>query len=153
MSVLTSSSFRSLLFFLKDHRRWPSVQWASRYFRLRSSTSWAATKIRKMTWPPAEGVAREAEGTCCGRPSCWQWGRPPFARQKKGRSLAPDSRLPSLRPRGSGVIFFAPKPRARGALGGFGTSEIAIAVLKLCPGDPCVRARLAAAATCAKTRA
>ena len=54
--------------------------------------------------------------------------------------------------RGAGVIFFAPKPRARGALGGSGTSEIAIAVLKLCPGDPCVRARHAAAATCAKTQ-
>ena len=50
------------------------------------------------------------------------------------------------------LIFSAPKPRARGALGGFGTSEIAIAVLKLCPGDPCVRARHAAAATCAETQ-
>ena len=54
--------------------------------------------------------------------------------------------------RGAEVIFSAPKPRARGALGGFSTSEIAIAVLKLCPGDPCVRARHAAAATCAETQ-
>ena len=54
--------------------------------------------------------------------------------------------------RGCGVILPAPKPRARGALRGLSTSETAIAVLKLCPGDPCVRARHAAAATCAKTQ-
>ena len=57
-----------------------------------------------------------------------------------------------MRHRGCGVIFFAQKPRARGALRGLSTSETAIAVLKLCPGDPCVRARHAAAATCAKTQ-
>ena len=52
--------------------------------------------------------------------------------------------------RGGGVIFPAQKPRARGALMGLSTSEIAETVLKICQSDPCVRARVAAAATCAK---
>ena len=56
----------------------------------------------------------------------------------------------SLVLRGGGVIFPAKKPRARGALRGLSTSEIAKTVLKICQSDPCVRARVAAAATCAK---
>ena len=61
------------------------------------------------------------EGTCCGRLSCWQWGRPPKQVKenfllKKHRSLAPSLRCaptPAVHQWGSPPLPAAKPPTAR----------------------------------------